>query len=167
MAPNFITPNVHLHYSSTQANGMSAMAKLSFFISWLHPLRNVSPILHQLSEFVKKTLNMMQNIIDEHKQSPTSSEVGDYIDAYLKEIASTADPSSSFWGHQGSKIRLAMNRIKELVPSVIVLIAEKNLRVALFDLFLGGTETTASTLTYMLYSTLRCTQRFKINSLAK
>ena len=82
------------------------MVKLSFFISWMRPLRNYFQMTRKLVEFVTKTLEMMGTIVDEHK-NPESHEVVDYIDAYLKEIKNTHDPSSSFCGDKGGKVFLS------------------------------------------------------------
>ena len=69
----------------------------------MRPLKKYLEIPRALVEFVNKTVEMMQTIVEEHKKLPESHEPVDYIDAYLKEIKNTQDPSSSFWGVKGGK----------------------------------------------------------------
>ena len=75
--------------------------------------------LHQL-------VDLMQEAIVEHQQTLDPSAPRDYTDVFLAEIQNTTDPSSSFYGQVGLD----------------------NLKVALFDLFLAGSETTSTTLTW-------------------
>ena len=75
--------------------------------------------LHQL-------VDLMQEAIVEHQQTLDPSAPRDYTDVVLAEIQNTTDPSSSFYGQVGLD----------------------NLKVALFDLFLAGSETTSTTLTW-------------------
>ena len=75
--------------------------------------------LHQL-------VDLMQEAIVQHQQTLDPSAPRDYTDVVLAEIQNTTDPSSSFYGQVGLD----------------------NLKVALFDLFLAGSETTSTTLTW-------------------
>ena len=75
--------------------------------------------LHQL-------VDLMLETIVQHQQTLDPSAPRDYTDVVLAEIQNTTDPSSSFYGQVGLD----------------------NLKVALFDLFLAGSETTSTTLTW-------------------
>jgi len=80
-------------------------------------------IQHDVLELIRKN-------VDEHEQTIDHNEPRDFTDKTLTEISKTSDPSSSFHGESG---RL-------------------NLVHTLFDIFLAGSETTSTTLTWaMLY----------------
>ena len=70
--------------------------------------------------------DFMEEHILKHKETLDVNEPRDYIDMVLAEIENTTDPSSSFYGQEGLD----------------------NLKVALFDLFMAGSETTSTTLTW-------------------
>ena len=82
------------------------------------------------SQYIIKTFNsvidLIQDNIDNHKATLDVNEPRDYIDMVLREIEKTADTKSSFYGTTG----------------------EENLKLTLFDLFLAGSETTSTTLTW-------------------
>nr|AIL94136.1 cytochrome P450 CYP3030A1 [Tigriopus japonicus] len=65
---------------------------------------------------------------DAHKKSFDPNLVRDFIDAYLKKIQDTKDPTSSFHEQRG----------------------EVNMRNSMFDLFIAGMDTTATTLSWGL-----------------
>ena len=74
----------------------------------------------------KDIMNMMRTSIKNHKESLDTNEPRDYIDKYLIEIQNTKDPNSSFYGEKGIN----------------------NLAANLLDLFIAGSETTSTTLTW-------------------
>jgi len=80
--------------------------------------------------------NLLLEAIDEHEQTLDEENPGDFIDQMLIEIARTTDPESSFYKETG----------------------KQNLLNTLFDLFLAGAETTATTLTWALLYMVRETQ---------
>ena len=71
-------------------------------------------------------MKLIEESIREHQMTIDVNEPRDFIDSYLKEIGDTTDPSSSFYGKDG--IRSLTN--------------------TLLDLFLAGSETTSTTLTW-------------------
>ena len=71
-------------------------------------------------------IDLMKENILKHQQTLDVNSPRDYTDMVLKEIENTTDESSSFHGSVGLD----------------------NLKVALFDLFLAGSETTSTTLTW-------------------
>ena len=74
------------------------------------------------------SLDMMKQTIKEHEETLDPNEPRDFTDKALVEIKGTTDPSSSFFGEKG----------------------RENLANTLYDLFLAGSETTSSTLTWAL-----------------
>ena len=82
--------------------------------------------LHEVSDM------MLENIV-KHKESLDVNSPRDFIDMMLIEIENTTDESSSFYGQLGID----------------------NLKVTLFDLFLAGSETTSTTLTWAALYMLR------------
>ena len=55
-------------------------------------------------ELVEKFREIVLEHVDRHRKEHSEGEVPrDFIDAYLKEITSTTDPSSSFYKDAGSK----------------------------------------------------------------
>ena len=77
--------------------------------------------------------NMMLKSIENHKKTIDTNEPRDYIDKYLIEIENTKDPNSSFFGANGIE----------------------NLAANLLDLFLAGSETTSTTLTWAVLYMVR------------
>ena len=71
-------------------------------------------------------MNMIKESITEHQQTLDLNEPRDFIDTYLHEIAATSDPSSSFYGEKG---------MVSLVNTML-------------DLFVAGSETTSTVLTW-------------------
>ena len=71
-------------------------------------------------------IDLMKENILKHQQTLDVNSPRDYTDMVLKEIENTTDESSSFHGAVGLD----------------------NLKVSLFDLFLAGSETTSTTLTW-------------------
>merc|ERR1719290_57954 len=68
----------------------------------------------------------MQENIEKHQETLDINEPRDYIDMVLIEIEKSKDSKSSFHGQLGLD----------------------NLKVSMFDLFLAGSETTSTTLTW-------------------
>ena len=57
-----------------------------------------------LLEMVVKFREIVLEHVDRHRKERSEDEIPrDFIDAYLKEITSTTDPASSFYGDAGSK----------------------------------------------------------------
>ena len=81
----------------------------------------------------REVMNMMKTSIKNHKETLDTNEPRDYIDKYLIEIQNTKDPSSSFFGDKGIN----------------------NLAANLMDLFLAGSETTSTTLTWVILYMVR------------
>ena len=77
--------------------------------------------------------DMMQENILKHKETIDVNAPRDFIDMMLIEIENTTDPSSSFFGQRGLD----------------------SLKVNLFDLFLAGSETTSTTLTWAVLYMVR------------
>jgi cytochrome P450 len=70
--------------------------------------------------------NLMEQKVEEHESTIDYNEPRDFIDKVLIEIHSSTDPQSSFYGEQG-RIGLVNT---------------------LLDLFIAGSETTSTTLTW-------------------
>ena len=83
---------------------------------------------NQTLETSHQILDMMKKMIKEHKETIDPNEPRDFIDKALVEIKGTTDQSSSFFGEKG----------------------QENLANTLYDLFLAGSETTSTTLTWAL-----------------
>jgi len=81
----------------------------------------------------KDIINMMRKSIENHKESLDTNEPRDFIDKYLIEIENTKDPNSSFFGENGVN----------------------NLASSLLDLFIAGSETTSTTLTWAILYMVR------------
>ena len=73
-------------------------------------------------------LDMITKTIGEHEETIDHNEPRDFTDKALTEIKNTTDPTSSFFGKKG----------------------RENLANTLLDLFLAGSETTSTTLTWAL-----------------
>jgi len=78
-------------------------------------------------------IGMMRKAIKSHQDTLDSNEPRDYIDKYLIEIENTKDPNSSFYGEKGVE----------------------NLASNLYDLFIAGSETTSTTLTWAVLYMVR------------
>lgn len=72
----------------------------------------------------KQTFLWKDQEIKEHEASFDAHVTRDFIDAYLHKIRETTDPKSSFYGELG----------------------HLNMRNSMFDLFIAGMDTTATTL---------------------
>ncbi|CAG7659407.1 unnamed protein product, partial [Allacma fusca] len=77
-----------------------------------------------MNKFMEETLKMMRDIIQNHKESFQQDQLRDFIDVYLNEIEHATEETPTFFGGRG----------------------EHNLPVVLFEMFIAGTETTASSL---------------------
>ena len=92
-------------------------------------LRHIIPGFFQMERTDKVFMDiidlMLENIM-KHKESLDPNEPRDFIDVMLIEIERTTDESSSLYGQFGID----------------------NLKVTLFDLFLAGSETTSTSLTW-------------------
>ena len=77
--------------------------------------------------------DMMEENIIKHKETIDVNAPRDFIDMMLIEIENTEDPTSSFFGQRGLD----------------------SLKVNLFDLFLAGSETTSTTLTWAVLYMVR------------
>ena len=66
--------------------------------------------------------------IDNHERSFDPDNLRDFVDAYLLKIRQTTDPNSSFYGDLG----------------------KLNMRNSMFDIFIAGMDTTATTLRFNL-----------------
>merc|ERR1712127_847844 len=84
-------------------------------------------------KIVNSTLEMMRTSIEEHEQCLDIDNPSDMIDMVLREIKQTTDPLSSFYGQTG----------------------KSNLAATLYDLFLAGGETSATTLSWALVYMVR------------
>merc|ERR1712080_74701 len=81
---------------------------------------------HQTISMIQEAMNMMSDNIKEHEDTIDPNDPRDFIDKTLIEIANTTDPASSFYGNKG----------------------KENLAHVLLDLFIAGSETTSTTLTW-------------------
>ena len=81
-------------------------------------------------------MNMMRKSIENHRQTFDQNDPRDFIDKYLTEIENTKDPKSSFFGKAGIE----------------------NLASTLNDLFIAGSETTSTTLTWAVLYMIRNTE---------
>ena len=75
---------------------------------------------------MKDLIDLMQDNIEKHQETLDINEPRDYIDMVLIEIEKTKDSKSSFHGQLGLD----------------------NLKVSILDLFMAGSETTSTTLTW-------------------
>ncbi len=93
-------------------------------------LRKIWPGVDRVEKSVQKNVPIREFItkaVEEHKQSyHPDAPPRDFIDMYLGEIEKADDPTSSFYGQEGT-----INLINTLI-----------------DLFFAGSETTSSTLTW-------------------
>jgi cytochrome P450 len=95
-----------------------------YFIPWVAKLFPEWTGYNALKLAVKKMLKIFQDMVDERQKTYNPDQLNDFVDFYLKEIASTKDPKSSFYKEEGIK----------------------NLIHVLLDLFTAGSDTTSSTL---------------------
>ena len=79
-----------------------------------------------MSKLFQDVVNLIQDNIDSHKITLDKNEPRDFIDMALCEMENATDKTSSFYGKVG----------------------EDNLKFTLLDLFIAGSETTATTLTW-------------------
>ena len=111
--------------------------------SWLYVLsafpwmRNIPGVGHYLCNLAYKATmdvtDMMEEYILKHRDTLDVNEPRDFIDMMLIEINNTTDSSSRFHGQRGLE----------------------SLKVTLFDLFLTGSDTTATTLTWAVLYMVR------------
>ncbi|ODM97792.1 Farnesoate epoxidase [Orchesella cincta] len=111
-------------------DGAVAITRHPFLIvaPWI---RHILPTISGYTKFQKvvdKMIGFFRDTIEEHKHSMVDGEPRDFIDSYLKEMQKTKDTTSSFYKEAG----------------------ERNLRAVVGDLFQGGSETTAITLTWSI-----------------
>ena len=103
---------------------------LTFAFPWM---TKIYPKFNEYDQSLDTThgiMNMMKESIEEHENTLDANDPRDFIDKFLIEVTKTTNPDSSFYGETG----------------------RVNLANALFDLFLAGSETTSTTLTWaMLY----------------
>jgi len=76
----------------------------------------------------QNVMRMIRETVKEHQETLDMNEPRDFIDAYLIEVANTKNPGSSFYGEEG---------IRSLTNTMM-------------DLFLAGSETTSTTLTWAI-----------------
>ena len=96
------------------------MNKIGLLRRLLKRERNMK-IMHRL-------MQMMRTSIEEHEQNLDIDHPCDFIDMVLREIRQATDQTSSFYGETG----------------------KENLAVTLFDLFVAGSETSSTTLSWAL-----------------
>ena len=103
-------------------------------------LQLYSPMLMKLTKALgyKNMLTAREDVdrlinaeIENHRKSFDKENIRDFLDAYILKIMETTDPNSSFYGKLG----------------------EVNMRNSIFDLFVAGMDTTATTLTYLYINT--------------
>ena len=83
---------------------------------------------HKTMTLNRDVLDLMEESIEEHEESLDVNDPRDFTDKVLIEIGRTTDPLSSFHGETG----------------------KLNLANTLFDLFMAGSETTSTTLTWAI-----------------
>ena len=84
-------------------------------------------IQHEILDFIEESVRT-------HRENLDPAAPGDYTDTMLIEMERTRDPASSFYGEAGME----------------------NLTNSLMDLFLAGSETTSTTLTWAMLYMIRC-----------
>jgi len=93
-------------------------------------LSKIMPEFSGLNEYArnnKPIFDFMREIIADHKKTFQSGNNRDLLDCYLEQMNETTDANSSFYQEEG----------------------ESQLVMTLYDIFLGGTETTSYTLMWM------------------
>ena len=73
---------------------------------------------------------LLEAEIANHEKSFNPDNIRDFIDAYILKMSQTTDPASSFYGDLG----------------------KLNMRNSMFDLFIAGMDTTATTLRSEIYT---------------
>merc|ERR1712127_323347 len=84
-------------------------------------------------EINNDVMKMMRKVVKDHEESIDHNDPRDFTDKMLTEIHQTTDPSSSFYEDFG----------------------KENLANNLFDMFLAGSETTSTTLTWAVLYMVR------------
>ena len=79
-------------------------------------------------------LDFIEDSVKTHRENLDPAAPSDYTDTMLIEMERTRDPASSFYGEAG----------------------RENLTNSLMDLFLAGSETTSTTLTWAMLYMIRC-----------
>ena len=103
---------------------------LALLFPWITKIYPKFMDRYKTLELVRDVINLMEKHIQDHAEVLDMNDSRDFIDSALIEIRNTTDTSSSFYGEKG----------------------KLNLSHTLFDLFLAGSETTSTTLTWaMLY----------------
>ena len=117
-------------------------AVLFLAVPWLFKIFPKFLEYNQTLDTSHEMLDRMKETIREHEETIDLNEPRDFTDKALIEMRKTTDPSSSFFGEKG----------------------RENLANTLYDLFLAGSETTATTLRwallYMARYILQCKRRF-------
>ena len=103
-------------------------AVLVLAVPWLFKIFPKFLEYNQTLDTSHEMLDRMKETIREHEETIDLNEPRDFTDKALIEIKKTTDPSSSFFGEKG----------------------RENLANTLYDLFLAGSETTATTLKWAL-----------------
>ena len=103
-------------------------AVLFLAVPWLFKIFPKFLEYNQTLDTSHEMLDRMKETIREHEETIDLNEPRDFTDKALIEIKKTTDPSSSFFGGKG----------------------RENLANTLYDLFLAGSETTATTLKWAL-----------------
>ena len=103
-------------------------AVLVFVVPWLFRIFPKFLEYNQTLDTSHEMLDRMKETIREHEETIDLNEPRDFTDKALIEIKKTTDPSSSFFGEKG----------------------REHLANTLYDLFLAGSETTATTLKWAL-----------------
>ena len=106
---------------------------LVFVLPWLFKLFPSLLARDETLQVNHDMMDLMEENIVRHQETLDPNQPRDYLDTVLLEIQRTTDPTSSFYGEAG------------LI----------NLRNTLFDLFLAGSETTSTTLTWAFWYMLR------------
>ncbi|CAL8092448.1 unnamed protein product [Orchesella dallaii] len=120
---------IKLAFNTTQAiNDVIESGSLVLFLPWL---RHIIPKLSgytKIREIFQENRVLIEDTIDKHKKSFKEEDLNDFIDVYLAEVRKTTDSTSPFYGEA----------------------AERQLAVSLFDLFFAGSDTTATTISWII-----------------
>lgn len=76
-----------------------------WFMPWLAKLAPNWTGLNALIRATNETFDIFRKMIQERRKEWKPDELNDFVDAYLLEIEKTTDPSSSFYRHDGSKLK--------------------------------------------------------------
>ena len=85
-----------------------------------------------LVQVVEETQQLMRNIVKQHIENFDEGNMRDFVDVYLKEMASSKDPAFN-------------GKVENILP---LQTPEEQLLVNAMDLFSAGSETTATTLAW-------------------